>query len=86
MPPLIGVDAAVQDDVDLAVQVGDQVGQLVGGGAQVDRAFERLVEQRRDGRGVAVDRARRAGVGGELHPGADRADVGLVEELRVGQG
>ncbi len=40
---------------------------------------------------VAVDARRRAllavaGAGGELHPGADGADVGLVEELGVGQG
>ena len=34
----------------------------------------------------AVDRCRRARVGGELDPGADGADVALVEELRVGQG
>ena len=49
--------------------------------AQVDVPAQRLVEQRGDrGRG-AVDRVRRAGVGGELDPGADGADVGVVEQL-----
>ena len=42
---------------------------------------QRLVEQRGDrGRG-AVDRVGRAGVRGELHPGADGADVRVVEQL-----
>ena len=40
------VGAAGELDVDLAVQVGDEVGQRVVGGAQVDRPLERLVEQR----------------------------------------
>ena len=35
---------------------------------------------------MAVDRAGRAGVGGELAVGADGADVVLGEELGVGQG
>ena len=87
MPPaLVGVDPADQGDLDLAVQVGDQVGQLVGGAAQVDRAFDRAVEQRRRRFGEAVDARRRAGVGGELDPGADGADVGVVEELGLRQG
>ena len=68
------------------LQGADHVGQFVARGAQVDRAFQRVIEQRAGRFDVAVDRARRAGIGGELHPGADRADVGLVEELRVRQG
>ena len=88
---VLGVDPADQVDVDLAVQGDDQVGQRVGGGAQVDGAFQGLVEQRREGPGVAVDRALGAlgavaGAGGELDAGADGADVVLVEELRVRQG
>src|SRR5262249_26972123 len=55
-------------------------------GAEVDVATERLVEQWRRDRDGAVDGGGRAGVGGPLHPGADGADVGLVEELRMGQG
>ena len=42
------VDVADQGDVDLAVQVGDDVGEFpfAAVGAEVDRAFEGLVEQR----------------------------------------
>ena len=65
------VDAAGEDDVDLAAQVGDQIRQLVGRAAQVDRAFDRVVEQRRDRAGEAVDRGGGALPGGELDPGAD---------------
>ncbi len=73
------------------MQGQDEVGQGVFGGAEEDRAFEGLVEDRGVGDGVAVDRAGRAvgavaGAGGELDPGADGADVGLVEELGVRQG
>ena len=60
-------------------------GSLLAGGAQVDVAGQRVVEQRRGRRGGAVDRPRRAGVGGELDPGADLADVGVVEEGRLRQ-
>ena len=44
-PPVLDrVDAADEGDVDLVVvQGGDQVGQVVAGGAQVDRALERFV-------------------------------------------
>ena len=63
------------------MEADDQVGEFVGGvGAQVDVAGEGVVEQRRGRRGLAVDRAGRALVGGELGPGADLADVGVVEE------
>ena len=59
--PFDRVDVADQVDVDLAVvQGGDQVGELVFGGAQEDRAFERFVEDRGDRLAVAVDRAGRA--------------------------
>ena len=63
-----------------AVQGGDEVGQVVVGGAQVDRAFERFVEQRREGPGLAVDRAGRAVRRRRTARGCRRADVGLVEE------
>ena len=80
------LDHAVQLDLDLALEVGEQVGQGVVRGDQVDGAGERIFEQRRFGRGVAVDRPRRAFVGGQLDAGADRLDVGLVDQLRARQG
>ena len=79
------VDAADQVDVDLALEVGDEVRQRVVRRAQVDRAFERLAEQRRERPRLAVDRFLRAVVGGELDPGADRREARLVEEQRVRQ-
>src|SRR5262249_25323254 len=76
-----------QDDVDrTAVQGGDQVGELVRGGAQIDVAAQRIVEERGVGDGGAVDRSLRAAVRIEVGPGADLADVVLGEELGVGQG
>ena len=48
---LVAVDPADQVDVHLAFEVGDQVRQRVVRGAQVDRAFERFAEQRREGAG-----------------------------------
>ena len=53
------VDPAARLDVDLALQVEREVGQPVLGGAQVDVARQRLVEQRRDRFGVAEQRALR---------------------------
>ena len=83
--PLGGADAALEDDLDRArAQVGDQVGQLVGRGAQVDVAAQRFVEQRRKGDGVAVDGACGAGLGVELRPACRLADVVLGEEELVG--
>ena len=55
-------------------------------GAEVDGAFSRFVEQRGPDLGMAVDGSLRAGLGGELHAGADRPYVGLVEEGRARQG
>ena len=86
-----GVDLAVEGDVDLAVEGGDDVGELVAAaGAQVDGAFEGLFEQRGFGLGEADHRAGWAlspGLAcGELDPGAGALDVGVVEELGVGQG
>src|SRR5262249_14932433 len=63
-----------------AVELGDEVGELVRGGAQVDGSADRVSEQRGGGGDPAVDRGRRAGVGSELDPGADRADAGVVDE------
>jgi hypothetical protein len=84
------VDAAVEIEGDRLArgssQRRDHVGQLVGGGAQVDVAFQGIVKQRGQHLDVAIDRACRAGVGGVLHAGADRAEVGLIDELRVRQG
>ena len=59
-PPLIGVDPHRRFGIDLAVQGEDDVGEVVVGAAQVDRAGERLVEQRGQRPDVAVDRALRA--------------------------
>ena len=56
------------------------------GGAQVDRAAQRLVEQRGVGDGLAVGRVGGAALGVEARPGADFADVVLGEELGVGHG
>ncbi len=58
----------------------------MGGAAQVDRSRYGVVEQRRGRRRLAVDRAFRAGIGSELHSGADRDDVVVLEELRPRQG
>ena len=86
-----GVDEADQVDVDLALEVRRRCrGALFAAvGAQVDRAFEGLFEQRGFGLGEAEQRSRRALAGlacGELDPGAGALDVGVVEELGVGQG
>ena len=67
------------------VEADDQVGQFVARGAQVDVAAQLIVEQRRRRRGGAVDRSLRTLVGCELDPGADLADVGVVEERRFRQ-
>ena len=48
---LDGVDPAGHFGVDLAVQGEDEVGEVVAGGSQVDRAFQGLVEQRGVSRG-----------------------------------
>ena len=75
MPPLTESIRPASSTSNWPLQGGDQVGQRVVGGAQVDRAFQRLVEQRRGRLGVAVDRGGGAVLGGELDPGADGADV-----------
>ena len=84
-PAIDRVDPADDVDVDQPVHRQHQVGQRVVGAAQVDRAFDRVVQQRRPCFREAVDRAGRAFVGGELEPGADRPDVPLIEEDRVRQ-
>ena len=68
------------------MQGDDEVGQLVGRRSAGRRGLQGVVDQRAESLDVAVDRARRALVCGELHPGADRAEVGLVDELRAGEG
>ena len=55
------VDPAVEFEVDLAPAGGDDVGQSVGGGAQIDRTFQRLFKQRGFGLGEADHRGGRAG-------------------------
>ena len=79
--------------VDLAVEGGDEVGELAGAtvGAEVDLAFEGLFEQRGFGLGEADIGARGAAFAGdvafgELDPGADGPDVGVVDELGGRQG
>ena len=81
-------DLAVEVDVDLAVEGGDEVGEaalVFRRGAQVDRAFERLFKQRGFRPCGADDRAGRAFVGGELNLRAWVLDVGVVDDLRGGQ-
>ena len=70
-------------DVELTLEVEREVGELVVGGAQVDPAPQRLVEQR--GRDVASPslESARTGVVGEVDPRADGADVGVVEQLAL---
>ena len=72
-----GVDVEVGGYVDLAVEGGDEVGELAGAtvGAEVDLAFEGLFEQRGFGLGEAEIGARGAAFAGdvafgELDPGA----------------
>ena len=56
---------ADEGDVDLAVEGGDDVGEVAtGGGAQVDGAFEGLFEQRGFGFGEADVGSRRAAFAG----------------------
>ena len=81
-------DEADQVDVDLALELGDDVGELSFAtvGAQVDRAFEGLFEQRGFRFGEAEEGSRGTLVGRELDPGAGALDVGVVEELGVRKG
>ena len=84
---VLGVDAADHLDAHASArELGDQVGQFVAGGAQVDRAFQGLVQQRRNRPGLAVDRAGGAFAGRALRFAADRVDVLLSEEQRGRQG
>ena len=86
MPPLKLSMRPTRSTSTWPCEMGDEVRQRVVGRAQVDRPFERLAEQRRDRPRLAVDRFLRAVVGGELDPGADLPEAGLVEEERVRQG
>jgi hypothetical protein len=79
-----GVDASDQVGGDLAAEEGDEVGQRVIGGAQDEVTFNRVVEQGRDRLGVTVDRGGGTGVGAELDPRTDGADMSVLEELRAG--
>ena len=81
-----GVDAGDGFDVNLAVEVKGEVGQALGGGAQVGVATEGPIEQRRRDFGVAEQRAGGAILSGKVDFGADADDVGLVELLVGGQG
>src|SRR5881394_1132000 len=67
------------------MQIEDEVGQLVARGSEVDRSFERRIEQWGPGFDEAVLGPCRALLCCELHSGADRLDVGLVKEGRSGQ-
>ena len=53
---------------------------------EVDRARERLIEERAHRRRLPVDRPRRTGAGGELRAGAGGLEVGLIDLLRRRQG
>jgi hypothetical protein len=66
-----GIDTGDSFDVDDPVQSGDEVGQVVVGGAQEDRAFKRFVEQRREGSGLTVDRSCGALLGSPLDLGVN---------------
>ena len=81
-----GVDLAVEIDVDLAVEGGDEVGQLVRGGAQVDRAFEGLFEQRGFGLGEADHRGRRDRCWRRTGPGCRGVRCGRCRAARRGAG
>jgi hypothetical protein len=84
--PLGRADAPFDDDPDRArTQVGNQIGQLVVRGAQVDLAAQGFVQEGRVGDGAAVGRAGRAGTGVELGPRAYLADVVLGQEQLVGE-
>ena len=65
--------------VDLAVEDEGQARQAAGAGDRVDRAGERLVEQRRGRRRRADRLAPGALGGGEFFLGADVAEVALVD-------
>ena len=82
-------DETDQVDVDLALELGDDIGELsfASVGAQIDRAFEGLFKQRGFGLGETEERdPARTLVGVELDPGAGALDVGVVEELGVREG
>src|ERR1044072_9732158 len=83
---VLRVDAGDGLDVDQASQVQYDVGQVVVGGAEGDRAPQRFLQQGRVGDCPSIDGALGATVGGELHAGADSAGVGLVGGGRAGQG
>ncbi len=79
---------ADQGNVDLAVEGGDDVGEFSSAtaGAQVDGAFQRLFEEGSFGLGEADHRAGWALLRGILDARAGGLEVGVVEELGVGQG
>ena len=70
MPPRIESIRAEASMSTMPLQVEDQVGKIVVGGAQVDGAAQRFVQERGEGSRLAVDRALGAGVSGELGPEA----------------
>ncbi len=80
-----GTHLTGDDDVDLPLQVDRDVGQLPFGGAQVDRARQRLVENRGGRHRPAQHRAGRTSAVGEVGGDAGRADVRAVEQLALGQ-
>ena len=84
---VLGIDVADEVDLDLAIQFGDQVrqGSLTSAGTEVNGALQRFVEQRGGHSGASVDGAARTFPRGELGPGADTGQVGILEELRVRQ-
>ena len=81
-------DEADKVDVDLALELGDDIGELsfTAVGAQIDGTFEGLFKERGYCLCETEERSRGALVGGELNPGAGALDVGVVEELGVRKG
>ena len=80
------VDSARGDQVDLAVEDEGEARQAAGAGDRVDRARERLVEQRRRRRRVADRLPAGALCRGQLFLGADVAEVALVDREGLREG
>lgn len=87
---MFGVDTGHRFDVHETVKGENQVGQVVVGGTQVDRAFQGFRKHWSERASMSVNRCRRttgpvSAVRCVLNPGADRSDVALFEEGRVRQ-
>jgi len=63
---------------DWTFKPSHQVWQLVAGGTQVNRALNYLIKQGAKRPCITVDRTQWTLICSELHPGADRLEVGLI--------